>query len=43
VLATATSRWRLDLCRRLAAAGSGICETYLGLADLPAAMSRLLE
>jgi MoxR-like ATPase/Mg-chelatase subunit ChlD len=42
VLATTTSSWRLDLCRRLAAAGSGICETYRGLDDLPAAMSRLL-
>jgi Mg-chelatase subunit ChlD len=41
VLATTTSSWRLDLCRLLAA-GSGICETYRGLDDLPAAMSRLL-
>jgi len=42
VLATTSSPWRLELCRQLAAAGSGICETYRGLDDLPVAMSRLL-
>jgi MoxR-like ATPase/Mg-chelatase subunit ChlD len=42
VLATTSSPWRLDLCRQLAAAGSGICETYRNLDHLPVAMSRLL-
>jgi Mg-chelatase subunit ChlD len=42
VLATTTSPWRLALCRELAAAGSGICETYRSLDDLPVALSRLL-
>lgn len=42
VLATTSSPWRLELCRQLAAAGSGTCETYRSLDDLPVAMSRLL-
>jgi MoxR-like ATPase/Mg-chelatase subunit ChlD len=42
VLATTSSPWRLELCRQLAAAGSGTCETYRSLDDLPVALSRLL-
>lgn len=42
VLATTSSRWRLQQCRALAAAGSGVCEAYVGVDALAPVMTRLL-
>lgn len=42
VLATTSSPWRLNQCRELASAGSGVCETYNDLDHLPAVLTSLL-